>query len=205
MTCLIGLIQDGETYLGADGFATTEDCERKPIVCRKIFVSDNYLVAFAGHIRTGQLLYPESGFVFPKDIYQIPNHMFLWLREFDAIGKDDAHMAIIQSNFLIATKDKIYEVLMDMQISELDPECGYTALGSGTPYSLGSLYTTALMDKIPPPKARIELALYSAAEFVKNIGPPYNIYSHSEAMKLLKTKKIKKSKVIKTRTKKKSS
>jgi ATP-dependent protease HslVU (ClpYQ) peptidase subunit len=214
MTCLVGIIQDGKIYIGTDGYATTEDCERKSIICRKLFVSDKYVVAFAGHIRTGQLLYPESGFEFPKDVYQIPNHIYLWLREFEAIGKDELSMAIIQSNFLIATKDKLYEILIDMSVSEIDPECGYTSIGSGTSHAAGSLYTTALHNKyanteadIIPPVGRIEIALNAAAEFVKNVGPPYQIYSYEDAIRTLKTKKVRKTKPKKkkkkiTRTKK---
>jgi ATP-dependent protease HslVU (ClpYQ) peptidase subunit len=208
MTCLVGIIQDGKTYIGADGYASTDDCERKPIVCRKMFVSGKYVVAFAGHIRTGQLLYPEGGFEFPDDMYQIPNHIYLWLREFEAIGKDEAQMAIIQSNFLIATKNKLYEILMDLNISEVDPDCGYTAVGSGTPYAMGSLYTTAIHNKYTPDNpihqvGRIEMALNAAAEFVKNVGQPYNIFSYEDAIKSLKVKnlqKIKKKNI--TRTKK---
>jgi ATP-dependent protease HslVU (ClpYQ) peptidase subunit len=208
MTCLVGIIQDGKTYIGTDGYATTEDCERKSIICRKLFVSDKYVVAFAGHIRTGQLLYPESGFEFPKDVYQIPNHIYLWLTQFEAVGKDELSMAVIQSNLLIATKNKLYEVLMDMSVSEIDPECGYTAIGSGTSHAMGSLYTTALHNKydsdIIPPVGRIEIALNAAAEFVKNVGPPYQIYSYEDAIKTLKTKKVTKPKKKKkiTRTKK---
>jgi ATP-dependent protease HslVU (ClpYQ) peptidase subunit len=205
MTCLVGIVQDGKTYIGADGYATSEDCERKPIICRKLFISDKYLVGFAGHIRTGQLLYPESGFEFPKDIYQIPNHMYLWLREFEAVGKDEAQMAIIQSNFLIATKDKLYEILMDLSISEIDPKCGFTAMGSGTPYAMGSLYTTAEIYK-DNPLTRIEIALNAAAEFVKNVGPPYQIHSHTSALKTLKSKFMKqptKKKITRTKKTKK--
>ena len=184
MTCLIGMIQNGKTYIGADGYATTDDCERKPIVCRKIFKSGRYVIAFAGHIRTGQLLYPESGFEFPDDIYQIPNAMFLWLQNFDVLGKDENQMGMMASNFLIATKNNLYEILMDMQISEIDPNEGYTALGSGTPYAMGSLYSTSFTRM--PPKKRIGMALDAANRFVKNCGPPYQIYTFPEAQRTLK-------------------
>jgi hypothetical protein len=162
------------------------------------------MVAFAGHIRTGQLLYPESGFVFPDDIYQIPNHIYLWLREFEVIGKDDNQMAIIASNFLIATKDKLYEVLMDLQISEIDPEYGFTALGSGSPYAYGSLYTSALDPcMVDMPKDRMQLAMEAAAEYVKNVGPPYSYYSFKEAKRLLKCTHVREEGTKKkTRTKK---
>jgi len=214
MTCLVGVIKEGKTYIGTDGYATTEDCERKSIICRKLFVTGKYVVAFSGHIRTGQLLYPESGFKFPDSIYQIPNHMYLWLKEYEAVGRDETQVAIIQSNFMILTKDKIYEVLMDLSISEIDPSIGYTSIGSGTPFAMGSLYTTAGSGM--PPKMRIETALNAAAEYIKNVGPPYSIYSYDEAMKVkkptsnrtksgnLKKSVIKKAvkKVSKTRTKK---
>lgn len=185
MTCLVGLIQNGKTYIGADGYATTDDCERKPIVCRKIFKSGKYVVAFAGHIRTGQLLYPESGFEFPDDMYQIPNAMYLWLREFEAVGKDDNQMGMIASNFLIATKNQLLEVLIDLNISEIDPEVGYTAIGSGCPFAMGSLYTTSFTRM--PPKKRLEMALKAANAYVKNCGPPYQIYSYYEAIRTLKS------------------
>jgi ATP-dependent protease HslVU (ClpYQ) peptidase subunit len=184
------MIHEGKTYIGADGYATTDDCERKQIMCRKMFISDKYqyVVAFAGHIRTGQLLYPESGFKFPKDIYDIPNSMYLWLREFEVLGKCELQSSIIQSNFLVATKDKLYVILMDMQISEVDPDFGYTALGSGTPYAMGSLFTSAQLGDYLTPQERIQLAMDSSAENVKNVGGPYQIYSYPEAIKALKPK-----------------
>ena len=200
MTCLIGLIQDGQAYIGADGYATTEDGERKPIIARKIFTSGKYLVAFSGHIRTGQLLYPESGFEFPDDIYQIPNHMYLWLREFEVIGKDEAQMGMICCNLMIAYNNKLYEIMADMQISEIDPTVGYTALGSGTQFAMGNLYATSHFSM--GAKERIQMALDVASEFTGSCGPPYYIYSYNEAMKSLKSTLYKHKK---TRTKKKSS
>lgn len=191
MTCIIGMIEGGETYIGADGYATSEECELKPIICRKLFKSGRYIVAFAGHIRTGQLLYPESGFEFPDEIYQIPNKMYLWLREFEAIGRDEIQMGVIASNFIIATEDNIYEIYTDMQISEINKKYGYTAMGSGSPYALGSLYTTSnsgYRQKKMAPKDRIKLSLEAANRFVKNCGEPYQIFSYKEAMKKLKSK-----------------
>jgi len=185
MTCLIGMIDNGTPYIGVDGYATTEDCEKKPIVCRKVFKSGRYIVAFAGHIRTGQLLYPESGFEFPDDIYQIPNKMYLWLREFEAVGKDESNMGIIATNFIIATEDNIYEIYIDMQISELDKNIGYTAMGSGSPFALGSLYTTSFTKMRP--KKRIQMALDCTHEFVGSCGAPYQIFTYKEAMKTLKS------------------
>ena len=197
MTVLVGVIQDGQTYIGTDGYATTEDCERKHIICRKLFVNGPYVIAFAGHIRTGQLLYPESGFEMPEDIYMIPNAMYLWLREFEVIGKDESQMGMIASNFLILREDKMYSILMDMQISEIDPELGYTAIGGGCPFALGSLYTST---NYKDPKKRILTALDAASEFHKGCGRPYSIYSYAEAIAEFSVQKPKKKR--KTRTKK---
>jgi ATP-dependent protease HslVU (ClpYQ) peptidase subunit len=202
MTCIMGMIEDGQTYIATDGFATTEDCERKHILCRKLFVSDkhDYVVAFAGHIRTGQLLYPESGFEFPDSIYQIPNHMFLWLNQFETLGKDEIQSTIMQSNFIIATREKLYIVLMDLQISEVDPEFGYVALGSGTPFAMGSLHTSGQLGDYLTPKERLELAMDAASASIKNVGKPYTIVSYDEAIAQYKYKKPRTKR--KTRTKK---
>jgi ATP-dependent protease HslVU (ClpYQ) peptidase subunit len=183
MTCLIGLLQGGKTYIGADGYATTQDCEKKPVICRKLFKSGKYIIAFAGQIRTGQLLYPESGFRFPDTVYQIPNSMYQWLSQYEAIGKDETQVGIINANFLIITKDRIYSILGDLSMSEIDPTIGYTAVGSGSDFAMGSLYSTNKTRMSA--KKRIQEAFDAASAFLKNCGPPYSIYSYSGAQRML--------------------
>jgi ATP-dependent protease HslVU (ClpYQ) peptidase subunit len=87
---------------------------------------------------------------------------------------------------------------MDLQISEIDPALGYTAIGSGCPFALGSLYTTAKTKQSP--MTRLRTALDAASEFSKGCGKPFEIYSYDEAIKTLGPKKYTKKR--KTRTKK---
>jgi ATP-dependent protease HslVU (ClpYQ) peptidase subunit len=96
-------------------------------------------------------------------------------------------MGIIASNFMIMTKDNIYEIYMDMQISEINKKIGYTAMGSGSPFALGSLYTSGqLKQSKKTPKERIGIALDCASNFAKNCGKPFSVYSWEEAMKKIR-------------------
>jgi 20S proteasome alpha/beta subunit len=92
---------------------------------------------------------------------------------------------------------------MDLQISEIDPNLGYCSIGSGGPFAMGSLYTTAKTKQSP--KTRLKTALDAASEFSKGCGRPYEIYSYDEAMESLNSVPYKTKKKRKTRTKKKSS
>lgn len=171
MSCVIGLIDHKKVYIAADGLATTEDGEARPIIAIKIFKKGPYLVGFAGSIRTGQII-QRSRYAAPKSIWGWPDIIREQITEKGAMYSGEGHSEMQGSNFVIAHKGKLYEILSDFQINEVN-ETGFTSIGSGSMAAYGSLFTSKDMGMTP--EERLTLALDSASFFVKSCGPPYVI------------------------------
>lgn len=171
MSCIVGLVDKKKVYLGSDGIASTEDGDMHPIHAIKIFRRGAYLLGFAGSIRTGQII-QRASYKLPKNIWGWPDIIREQITEKGAMVTSEGQVQIQSSNFIIAHKGKLYELLCDFQINEVNEE-GYTALGAGATIALGSLFTSKDLDFTP--EERVYLALNAAAKFVTSCGPPYTI------------------------------
>jgi len=171
MSCIVGLIHKKKVYLGCDGVASTEDGDRHPINATKIFRRGSYLFGFAGSIRTGQII-QRSSYKLPRNIWGWPDIIREQITERGAMIRSEGQVEVQSSNFIIASKGKLYELLSDFQINEVNKE-GYTSIGAGSSIALGSLFTSKDFDLTPEQK--VYLALNAATEFLTSCGPPYTI------------------------------
>lgn len=169
MSCVVGLIDNGKIFMGADGFATTEDGERRPIVANKIFRNKEYLIGYTGSVRTGQLIEPAY-FDAPEKIGELAESMRQHLYAMGCVATAEGGISMQTSNFLIAYKERLYEILMDFQLNEILGN--YTAIGSGACYAMGAMFVLN-KSKLEPMK-QLELALYAATEFHTSVGPPFD-------------------------------
>jgi ATP-dependent protease HslVU (ClpYQ) peptidase subunit len=170
MSTVIAIVDDGKIWMGADSYATTSDGERRRIICKKIFINGPYLIGFVGSVRTGQVIQPKY-FEAPEDVFEFPDMLLEQLANKGCLGTNSEDQSYFQSsNFLIGTsKGRLYELLTDFQMSEIED---YTSVGSGSPYALGSLYTTRRWKN---QEKRIMVALKAAAVYDTCSGPPYVI------------------------------
>jgi len=169
MSCVVGLIHNGKVYLGSDGISTNMNGDHRPVYCEKLFWNEKYLIGFTGSIRTGQLLRPEY-FTPPDDIKDLPDAMREHFSNKGALCQDEDGGSAQQSNFLIAWKGLIYDVLTDFQLNLTYGD--YNAIGNGANTALGSFFTS---EKIKSPEKRVLTALRAASEFSFAVGPPYTI------------------------------
>jgi ATP-dependent protease HslVU (ClpYQ) peptidase subunit len=169
MSTVVGLIQDGNVYIGTDSRASTEDGEIKPIVVKKMFKNKGYTIAFVGSVRAGQILYPRY-FSPPDDIWEFPDAIRHLAEEKGTLSIGDRQESLIGCNYLFVKDGKLYEMMMDFQMLEIED---FSVLGSGSYYANGSLYTTRNMTIHP--KERVRLALEAAAKFSAGTGPPFHI------------------------------
>jgi len=169
MSCVIGLVNGGHVYMGADGYATTEDGERRPIVADKIFKNKDYLIGYTGSVRTGQIL-DSHNFDPPDDIQDLAEAMREHLYAKGCVATTEGGLSMQTSNFLIAFKQKLYEVLMDFQLNEILGN--YTAIGSGAAYAMGAMHVLEKFNVTPMKK--LESALDAASFFHTTVGPPYD-------------------------------
>jgi len=169
MSCVIGLVQDGHIYLGADGYATTEEGERRPIIARKLVRNKDYIFGYTGSVRTGQLIGPHD-FDPPDNIDDLSEALRQHLYERGCVATNEINLQMQACNFLVVYGERLYEILMDFQLNEVMGN--YTAVGSGAPYAMGALY---VLDRTKLQAVdKIEMALKAASEYHTTCGPPFD-------------------------------
>jgi len=169
MSCVIGVVQDGHIYLGADGYATTEEGERRPIIAKKLVRNKGYVFGYTGSVRTGQLIGPHD-FDPPDNIDDLSEALRQHLYERGCVATNELNLHMQACNFLVIYGERLYEILMDFQLNEVMGN--YTAVGSGAPYAMGALY---VLDRTKLKAVdKIEIALKAASEFHTTCGPPFD-------------------------------
>lgn len=170
MSTIAGIVNESGVWIGVDSAATTDSGERRPIKTNKIFRNGEYLIACTGSVRGCQVL-QSNYFEPPKEIHFLADSIRCHFKELGCItlsSEDQSESHI--SNFLIGHQGKLYEILVDFQINEI-PE--YCALGSGSSYAFGVLYTLRNSDLTP--EQRINTALEAAAQFDTSTAAPFII------------------------------
>lgn len=174
MSCVVGIVSPDGVWIGCDNRASTEDGEIRPIMVEKVFQNGPYLIGFIGSVRGGQIVRPEY-FTAPKQLLDWPDELRNQCAEKGCLASHENSTQMMQGNFIIGYKGHLYEIMVDFQLNEI---AEYTAIGSGSSYAFGSLYTTGELDI--EPFERIEYALNTAGEFDAATGPPYRIYKLDE-------------------------
>jgi ATP-dependent protease HslVU (ClpYQ) peptidase subunit len=169
MSCVIGLIQNGKSYMGCDGLATTTDGEIRPVIANKIIINEPFIFGYTGNIRSGQVIKPEY-FKPPKTIEELPDAIRQQFIDKGCMGSSDEETQATQSNFLVIFNHKLYEILIDFQLNEIRGE--FSSIGAGSSYAFGSLFSTK---NIKDPKKRIMIALKAAKEYCAHVGEPFSI------------------------------
>lgn len=183
MTCIVGIEQEGVVYLGADsasGGNGTVEVRRDRKVFRTPADTGEFIIGFTSSWRMGHLLRwslkippwkPEAG----QDLHEymctdFTNAVRLAFKLAGFAWKKDEHE--MGGSFLVGFWGKLFEVDTEYGVGEF--EKGYTALGSGHNYALGSLHTTERIGTMEPSR-RIGDALSAASEFSQVVRPPFHV------------------------------
>ncbi len=170
MSTVVAIVDKGKVWMGADSYATMESGERRRIICKKMFINPPYLIGYVGSARVGQTLKPEY-FDPPENVFDFPDQLIKQFKKKGCLGTDSDDQTLKHSsNFLIATPNgKLFEILVDFQMNEVKD---FTAIGSGSPFALGSLYTTRRRND---PEKRLMTALKVASVYDIHTGSPFVI------------------------------
>lgn len=169
MTAIVGIAHEGVIYIGGERGISNGDSilsMSRP----KIGVRGDWIYGYAGDLGIGQLL-DVIDLPIVKDIDDpymlILNELIYTLHErIDKFIKTDEP----QADFIIGCKGRLFELNTEAWgIAEVQE----TAIGSGTQYCLGSLYSS--IDKAP--EERIVLALGSAITYSPTCQGPIDILS----------------------------
>jgi ATP-dependent protease HslVU (ClpYQ) peptidase subunit len=180
MTCIVGLIDNGITYIGGDscgsnGYSKVIRTDKKVF---KLKDTSNAILGYTSSFRMGQLLMYASGLIDKRDEPNI-NHEYLVTKFIPNIIKlfEDGGYSKNKSgektggNFLFGYKDNLYQIESDFQVGiSVD---NYDACGCGEDYALGSLKTTEELNMSPI--ERIHKALQSASKFSVGVSAPFYI------------------------------
>lgn len=171
MSTVVGVKTDDEIWIGADSRASTEEGEVRPFTANKTFRNGPYLIGFIGSVRGGQLIRPEY-FTAPKKVTDWPDAIINQLEKKYCLSVSENQTSIMTCNFIIADSrdNKLYEILLDFQMNEIDE---ISAIGSGSSYAFGSLHSTKELNI--KGKDRVLYALKAAACFDAATGEPFKI------------------------------
>lgn len=180
MTCVVGLVDNGVVYIGADSLGSNNLSKtvRKDKKVFKMKDTDKGLIGFAGSYRIGQLLMYSTGLIDSRDEPNI-DHEYLVTKTIPKVSGilNQGGCEINNSGekeggvFLLGYNDKLYSVYSDYQVAESTHD--YNAIGSGNLHAMGSLFSTEGLNMTP--QERIIKALESAQEFARGVQAPFYI------------------------------
>lgn len=171
-TCIVGIEDNKGVYIGGDSAGISGD-EISTRSDKKIFRNGHFIMGFTSSFRMGQLL--QYKLDPPIQDPEIDDYEFLVTYFIDSVRQCfiDNGYGNVSSNefgqFMFGYNGKLYYVDEDLQLGT--DANNYMSLGCGSPYALGSLFST----KGKSTKTRIKTALEAAAEFSTGVCPPFYI------------------------------
>ena len=175
MTCIVGLVDKGNVYIGGDsaGVAGLSISIRND---EKVFVNGPFIMGFTTSFRMGQLL--QYKLTIPKQTTNQSDMEYMVTDFIDSVRRCFAENGFGKlpdkdhhegGNFLVGYNGKLYNIDHDFQVGV--PSLQYDAVGCGEDIAKGSLYST----KGKEPTARIKLALEAASTFSAGVAPPFKL------------------------------
>ena len=176
MTCVVGLLDKGDVWMGADSAGVAG----RLVVKRddsKVFRNGPFLMGFTTSFRMGQLL--RYSFEPPKHESGIPDHKFMCTTFTDAVRKCFKDGGYAKKNdevesagcFLVGYHGKLFEVESDYQVGISHDD--FAAVGCGDELAMASLTSTD--NTKMPPKARVRLALKVAEKYSTGVCGPFRV------------------------------
>jgi ATP-dependent protease HslVU (ClpYQ) peptidase subunit len=174
LTCIVGLVHDGNAYLGGD----SAGCSGWDLTVRadpKVFVNGSYVMGFTTSFRMGQLL--RYSFTPPEPDYVNDLHRFMCTAFTDSLRQclKDGGWAEKEKEreaggtFLVGTHGRLFIFNADYQAGE--PADPYAAVGCGAGYALGALHATE--GRGMKPEKRLDAALTAAERFSNGVRGPF--------------------------------
>ncbi len=174
MTCVIGLIEKGRIYMGADS-AGVQGFSLSIRADEKVFIKSDFIMGFTTSYRMGQLLrYNLQISPRPKDLdvfeYMVTSFVEAVRKCLKDGGfaekKDEKERG---GTFLVGYQGKLFCIDSDYQVRE--NKFPYDAVGCGDDIAQGALFANEHLQ----PKERILQALEAAEQFSAGVRRPFKI------------------------------
>ncbi len=175
MTCVVGLVDRGRVYIGADSASVQGWVRRQTALC-KVFRNGPFLIGYTTSFRMGQLL--EHQLKVPPQRKE-PDQQYMVNQFVEAVRKllKSQGFSKVESNnesggqFLVGYRGRLYSIQKDFQVGEMAE--GLDAIGSGSDFALGALVALPKLS----PRRRIRRALEVAAHFNMGVCAPFTVRS----------------------------
>ena len=174
VTVVVGLVQDGRIYMGADS-AAVSGWNVSPTRLRKVFCVGEFIIGYAGSFRMGQIL--QYHLSVPQQQDGVSDERYMVTEVVEAVRQclKDKGYTKIDSNresgafVLIGYRGQLYQIEDDFQVNTFHDDMA--ALGAGAEFALGAL---AALSDLKPTK-RIKRALEISAQFSGAVCAPFVI------------------------------
>jgi ATP-dependent protease HslVU (ClpYQ) peptidase subunit len=170
-TCIVGIVHGSNVWMGCDSMAANEFVKADMRV-PKVFRVGEMLVGVCGSLRVRDIVEfialparlesetSDRAFLVTSYIPQLR----VSLKEAGVLDSEEADA--FDGGMLMGYRGKLYQLYSDFAIMEHER----WAVGSGSEFALGSLYSST-----GEPQKRIKTALQAACEFSPSCAPPFVI------------------------------
>jgi ATP-dependent protease HslVU (ClpYQ) peptidase subunit len=175
MTCIVGLVDEGNVYIGGDSAGVNGNWDLIVRSDPKVFRTGPFLMGFTSSFRMGQLL--RYAFVPPPHPPEIDLYHYMTVEFINAVrdclksggwAKKEGEKEV-GGIFLVGYRGHLFHIESDYQVGEAMD--GYMAVGSGDEVARGALYATQKL----PPMVRLRLALEAAERWNAGVRGPFVI------------------------------
>lgn len=194
MTCVVGLVDRGQVFMGADSAGSTLHGQITTRTDKKIFMNGELMVGICGSFRMRDILQYHITFkAYDPKIYTPLEYVNHEVAEKAREAFKTRGLTVVENNeetfngsFIVGFRKKLFEVECDFQVGEAETQ--YLTCGSGGDIAAGSLFSTQKL--AIPPVDRIQIALNAAAYGNAFVRGPF--YINSLEVKPPKSKRKKK-------------
>jgi len=175
MTCIVGVVDGKNVWLGGDSAGTAGDLSRTIIKDPKVFVRGDVGFGVCGSPKVMDAL--AHAIELPKQktgsdrsflVGELVPAIRRGLKKLDAVMKHPVHGTLFEGSILIAYRGCLYNLESNFQL--IQAANGTDAIGSGGELARGSLQSSK---SVRDPKQRIITALEAATEGNAGVAPPY--------------------------------
>lgn len=179
MTCVIGIVSEGNIWMGADRSASGGNVIRTradPKVFKRHTAKGDFLIGYSTSYRMGQVLQYQLSIpqYNDEDImdYMVNKFIESVRGVLKSSGFAEKQNEVEQGGwFLVGFRSHLFCIQADYQVARVAES--YTAIGTGEEFALGSLYSTEIL----LPEDRIAIAIRAADRFNPFVSLPFDIMS----------------------------
>lgn len=186
MTCIVGLVRDGQVYLGGDSASVSDNRCITIVKNPKVFRKGEFVMGYTSSWRMGQLI--QYHFIPPQRDLQQDLMEYMVMNFIDGIRRlfKEGGWAKIENNqehggsFLVGYQGRLFTIHGDYQVAEsANP---YDSVGCGSNIALGVMFALTKAKNFAETATQdiLQCALDASCNHSSDVIPPYTFVSTLE-------------------------